>query len=445
MSSAPQILCGTDFSTQAQEAATVAALLAKRLKVNLVLAHAGKEGLLPAPRRSELSRDPLHQEAERLRALGAAVDEEHLNGRPADALVDFARREHPSLLVVSTLGQISPSRLLVGSVAETVAQRTPAPTLVVRSSEPFRKWLERDGRLRVLVAVDFTTSSEAALQWLSQFRQAGRCEVVAVHIARVETPAKEKTNGNAHGNGHGPDLKCLERDLKKKVRHFLPQQKFRLHVVRAKGGIHVQLLEIARETKADLMVVGTHQRHGLSRYWHGSVSCEMLKHLPISAACVPAAGLKEHPKSRIPHLDRVLATTDFSEGGDHAIPFAYAALPRGGVVHLVHVMRPLLARDQARPLKVSQHEQLRDEAAARLRSLVPLEADARGIDTRIEILENRDPARAICQVVERIGCDLICLASHGSGGFPETLLGPVALAVVRRTHLPHLIVRPPQG
>ena len=42
----------------------------------------------------------------------------------------------------------------------------------------------------------------------------------------------------------------------------------------------------------------------------------------------------------IPEFQRVLVTTDFSERGNHAIPFAYSALAHGGTVRLVHVMPP---------------------------------------------------------------------------------------------------------
>jgi hypothetical protein len=37
----------------------------------------------------------------------------------------------------------------------------------------------------------------------------------------------------------------------------------------------------------------------------------------------------------------VLAPSDLSTLGDLAVPYAYALVPRGGIVHLLHVIEPL--------------------------------------------------------------------------------------------------------
>jgi hypothetical protein len=54
--------------------------------------------------------------------------------------------------------------------------------------------------------------------------------------------------------------------------------------------VDAQLVGLAIEEQADLIVVGTHQWHGLSRLRHGSVSRGILRHAPMSVACVPTLG-----------------------------------------------------------------------------------------------------------------------------------------------------------
>jgi len=44
----------------------------------------------------------------------------------------------------------------------------------------------------------------------------------------------------------------------------------------------------------------------------------------------------------IPEFHSVLAATDLSDFSNHAVPFAYAIAARGGVVHLLHVIEPVV-------------------------------------------------------------------------------------------------------
>jgi len=118
-----KIICGTDFSQHAVEAAHVAAALAIPLKGTVALAHVfettryellSKE-LYDYLRGKRLER--LRTEAQRLRKTGTAVEEALLEGSPAIALTQYATETQARLIVVSSLGQIAPSRWFVGSVA----------------------------------------------------------------------------------------------------------------------------------------------------------------------------------------------------------------------------------------------------------------------------------------------------------------------------------------
>ncbi len=51
-----------------------------------------------------------------------------------------------------------------------------------------------------------------------------------------------------------------------------------------------------------------------------------------------------------------------------------------------------------------------------------------------------EPARAIRQFVEENDIDLVVMGSHGRSGLSRVILGSVAEKVLRRTHLPVLIV-----
>jgi len=228
----------------------------------------------------------------------------------------------------------------------------------------------------------------------------------------------------------------LERDLRKRCVEVLGNLKVQVRVPAAWGRPDPLLIELAKEAKADLIVVGTHQRHGVGRFW--SVSREILHYAPMSVACVPASRAGDFRSDRIPAFERVLVPTDFSTLANRAIPFAYSTLYRGGAVCLLHVAKPTHSRTKTREAdrKIKRVEE-------QLRSLIPAEAGARWIVTQVEVVGSDRPSTAICQAAERFGADLICIGSHGRSGLSKAILGSVAQDVMARSHLPVLVVRPP--
>lgn len=81
----------------------------------------------------------MRQEADRIllgivrrgRGHKIAVTTQILQGHPVDQIVKVARPR--DLLVISTHGRTGLSRLLLGSVAESVVRHAPCPVLVIRS------------------------------------------------------------------------------------------------------------------------------------------------------------------------------------------------------------------------------------------------------------------------------------------------------------------------
>jgi len=210
-----------------------------------------------------------------------------------------------------------------------------------------------------------------------------------------------------------------------------------------------RLIELATQAQADVIVIGTRQRQGLSRFGEHSVSRGILRHAPMNVVCVPAsAGAEE--ATPIPKIQRVLVATDFSEIGNRAVPYAFSLVPKGGTVFLVHTtpsmpVPGLLALNVTGKMKASraEHATRLRETSAQLQALIPRAAAERGVASEVKVIENADPAKAICQAARRLGAEVICLGSHGRSGLSATLLGSVAQAVMAQCRRPVLVVRPP--
>jgi nucleotide-binding universal stress UspA family protein len=451
----PPIICGTDFSENARQTGSVAATLATRLSAPLVLVNA--TGLLiqgSTPEAYEAVgasfRNRLNEEAERLRELGATVEEILSPGAPDEVLVQLAEQRQARLLVVSSLGLRAPTHWLLGSVAERLSESSPVPTLVVRDAAPFEAWARGDRPLNVFVGVDFTANSDAALRWIAELRQIGLCEVVAAY---ADWPPEETARlGVSRSFGlleNPPGMqRVLERDMQEKVARFLGKEPVRILVQGGWGRVDAQLIELAAEAQADLIVVGTHQWHGLSRLRHGSVSRGILYHSPTSVACVPTPTAPPIAGPRVRECRRVLAAADLDASHGFAAPYAYSIVNPGGTVRLVHVVEPfqstnpLIGRHYQDLPTRKEHAQQVAASEARLRALAPTEAEARGIKTEVEVLENLDKAKAICAAAERFDADVVCIGGHTRPGFTAKILGSVAFGVLTQCRRPVLIVWP---
>jgi len=442
-----KIICGTDFSIHASEAANAAAALTARLKGTLSLVHAMDISRYELPSKELMdylcgSRQArLKKEAERLRRQGATVEEQFLQGSPAVNLVKAATDSGARLIVVSSLGQIAPSRWFVGSVAERTAQNASVPTLVVRNQKPLEAWARGQRTLNVVVAYDFSESGDAALRWTLFLKEIGPCRITVVYVAWPPEAGARYGAGYDQPHPYYPSEveKLLKRDLQEKCEEVLGKTKLRFHVAAGLGRPDPQLIEIAGNEKADVIVVGTNQRRGLARL--GSVSRAVLHHAPLNVACIPIAAAAPADRGSVSRFKRVLVTTDFSKLGNQAIPFAYSTLRRGGQVCLLHVVKATVRHGEKAQAPETKHSERNDRLSIQLQALIPAEGEACGISSQVEIVEHANVATAICQAAERLGADLICIGSHGRSGLSKVILGSVAQDVMARSQRPVLVIR----
>jgi nucleotide-binding universal stress UspA family protein len=147
MSEWKKVCCAVDFAEPSRAAMGQAADLARRLGAELTLVHV----IAPPPEAASdvlvSSRGLARMEADEREAMltrwrgdverqvGRSVSARVLWGNPKEELVRHAREERCDLLVLGTHGRTGMSRLVLGSVAEQVARRSPCPVLVVHDHE----------------------------------------------------------------------------------------------------------------------------------------------------------------------------------------------------------------------------------------------------------------------------------------------------------------------
>ena len=271
--------------------------MARRLGTKLVLVHVDEfYGLAPVdPKlftaaRSE-KRTALDDEANRLRSLGTEVRPKLLSGSTFDQLVTAATKAKGRLIVVGAVGHGLARRLLVGSVAERTAETSPIPTLVVRPGGQLASWIRGEHALKILAGYDFSAASDAALDWVNQLREMGKLQATVLYSNWPPDEARRLGYEGPLPLVTNPDeiQKNLERDLNKRVATFLRRKEVTIIVEPGWGTPEGYLFEMASRQHVDLMVVGTHQRHGLGRVLLGSVSRAVLHHAKMAVAVIPPA------------------------------------------------------------------------------------------------------------------------------------------------------------
>lgn len=70
-------------------------------------------------------------------------------------------------------------------------------------------------------------------------------------------------------------------------------------------------------------------------------------------------------------------------------------------------------------------------------------AQAAGVPHDTEVGRG-DPARALIEIAERHGCDLIVMGAHGHGAVRSALIGSVSLEVVGLSPVPVMLVKHPE-
>jgi nucleotide-binding universal stress UspA family protein len=132
------------------------------------------------------------------------------------------------------------------------------------------------------------------------------------------------------------------------------------------------------------------------------------------------------PTIIVPRLSSALVATDLSAFANRAVPFAFALTDEGGSVRIAHVVDEDAEVDE-------------NELQRQLLALVPANATR---EVTAHVVRGDDAAKAIAQAAARLGCDAICIASHGRSGLTRALVGSVADRLLRVTRKPVLVLRP---
>lgn len=226
-----------------------------------------------------------------------------------------------------------------------------------------------------------------------------------------------------------------------------------IHVER--GEVAGSICHLVSKGGTDLVVMATHGRSPMGRFWLGSVADEMIRQtnvplllvrpgeVPVDLDHEPELGKMVLPLDGTPLAEQILEPAVALAG---VIPGAEMILVRA-----IHALVPMngmpdvpSAEKEAHTLQLqvqALHDRLRKEAESYLVD-VATRLRAQGLRVRTQVVVEDQPALAILHEAEAQHAGVIALETHGRRGLSRLILGSVADKVVRGAHVPVLVHRP---
>lgn len=130
---------------------------------------------------------------------------------------------------------------------------------------------------KILYATDFSKASARAFDQAVTFARQNRAELLVVHVI-------EPTPYAADGEFNAAEIYAKLEDMAKrdaqasmsKLMQRLKKLNVRAQSLLLKGSAHDQIVKAAKARKADMIIIGTHGRTGLSKLFMGSVAGKVI-------------------------------------------------------------------------------------------------------------------------------------------------------------------------
>lgn len=261
-----RILVPTDFSIQAENALKVAAQIARKNNSVIYLAHSlnlpshlndvGQVGTLPESlyfiriaenEFEKLLKRPFLTDIEVHEAIG--------HGEIYDDVKEAVKQNEIDLIVMGSHGMSGFKEMFIGSNTEKVVRTSNIPVLVIKNEHSSFEIND------FVFATDFSDECQRPFDKAQKFAKEMDAKI---HLLYINTPGAFKTSSEANS--------MMNRFIK-----GMGVENYTFNIYND-SSVEKGILGFARENNAQLIGMSTHGRKGLSHFFNGSISEDLVNH-----------------------------------------------------------------------------------------------------------------------------------------------------------------------
>jgi universal stress protein A len=142
---------------------------------------------------------------------------------------------------------------------------------------------------RILVATDFTGASEPAVKQAIELAKKSDAELLVTHAYQPPGVAQAESFSPGIYDEWDRAMRSYADDQLRPIVEEAKRQGVRARGLLVAGAPYDAINEAAREKGADLVVMGTHGRTGVSRFFLGSVASRVISTAPCPVLTIRAA------------------------------------------------------------------------------------------------------------------------------------------------------------
>lgn len=279
---------------------------------------------------------------------------------------------------------------------------------------------------RIMLATDFTSASEKALEYALSLARYYDSKLVVAHVV----PPVFATSGEdwfAKQDQHEDAIEKM-----KVLASGLEDEEVSFETRLEEGATRKRLVDMAELTDADLIVMGTHGVPKISRFMLGSMAEAVLRSTTRPVLTV-GPNVTRRPQYELRFKNIILAT-ELPLASDRAPRYAFSlAQEHGAHITLVHVLAPDAYVDR-------DVYGMMNELKKELEELVPPESRA-WCEPEC-VLEYGQAAEAILNLAKQRGSDLIVMGADRAPAMLGRFRGSVVYKVIAGAPSPVLTICP---
>lgn len=293
---------------------------------------------------------------------------------------------------------------------------------------------------KIIVGTDFSTQADSAIDHSFAIARHVGAEVVLMHALSMPEPDYVMPYPVSTPAIYVDQVEAIVKDARAKLEEMRERrlgQGVEVSHVFVNDMADRGIVAVAKETKADLVLVGSHGRTGLTRFLLGSVAEKVVRHAEcdvlVARGDAPAGGYK-----------RILLPIDFSEVSERAMRRAAELVEPGGRVDLLHCWQlPGGSISYWESVGPGLGESIVKGAAEFGRKAIEKVGETKA-DFSLAI-EEGDARHSVEKRAESGDYDLVMMGSHGRTGINRVLLGSVTESTVRHLKTPVYVARAPKS